>query len=463
MFTSSNHQQRRRVSAGRPGRPGRGLSRRLRVEAMEGRLMLAGTTIDLAPLSLEAAEIHLSAVRSNLDQHQTLFAATLTEGGFVTNQFTVFTPSALDSDSGAVAADDRGAGYVISLQSPVIQGFDSPTTGATRGALANLYEAGLDRSWTLFDITGVLNDGTTPQVMGMPLSPVTNSATLGQELKPLLNELVANRAPESEGGLIPIQPILGAPNGGSPSTGIIAKTLRPESPLEEAPPKLLAATSKVSTATMASTTSSTAVAEAGDPAIYAEWARAMVFETAGGEPERNNRVDAAEEEEFGPLSTGPVQPPADQPLPSQRAIWATGARGSGDAATEWNGEPSSIVSWDDPSDRSPIGGGVLAASWRAADEGAAEASNAAVASRASTGAIGPAGSSAGLDLARAAVFDEIGGGEVPLARSFAHDLARGSLGATPLLMVLALERIATGNSRREKQAASTASPKLARP
>jgi hypothetical protein len=104
-----------------------------------------------------------------------------------------------------------------------------------RGTVATFNHADSSSNWTLFDVTGVLNDGTSLQVIAVPSSPV--SSTAAADLKPILSEFAASRSQPSEGGLIPIQPILGVPSGRSLGIGTVAKVRHPETPPGETPPR----------------------------------------------------------------------------------------------------------------------------------------------------------------------------------------------------------------------------------
>jgi hypothetical protein len=198
--------------------------------------------------------------------------------------------------------------------------------------------------------------------------------------------------------------------------------------------------------------------EAGDPslrlaaglpaeggAVSGELARAMAFELAGGEPAEAQRAVRVDRQEATSTPEG-SRPTSSEPLSSAREEASDVNRVDSSAIPS----PDEMVAGDTASTPGPVG------------EFASRLPR--VVGHAMGPFVGPKlvvanvpmamapTTAAPLDRAREEAFEEFATEEVAAGSSLGLEFSlRGALNATPLLMVLALERIAASKSRRIKR------------
>jgi hypothetical protein len=428
------HRRRQRYRA-RSSRAFGSASRRLRLEGMEGRLMLSTTgDVDFMPLDLSVAQFSLDSMgtppgaiytTSDAAEYQGGFIAPPSSSGFISTDSTVVPLLPIpreaepDVDPQFPTIPTRSDTDVLVPLTPADPVLDIPE-------YADLpLDSNLDTGAEVL-ISGPVGDGFELQPSVIPIGDVLPQA-------PILDSSVAQiRQVDSlaeEGGLIHIESMLSRMAlAVGPELSDIAADPPGENDSEEAEDSedliRLAATE---------------TSDGG--AISGELARAMSFEMAGGEP------DDTEPAARGAKSDGSQTTDGNPPPISRESVSAVGQR------TAQAIENVSADSARGPMAAAPISpavvtlGGMLAGLPPAAQPVFERNLGWTPVSTITPGGPVP-GAEAALDLAHMEAFEELAD-EAATRSSLELELSlRGALNATPLLMILALERIAASNSRR---------------
>jgi hypothetical protein len=389
---------------------------------MEGRLMLSTViaNIDFAPLNLSIIQFSLDSTGGKPGETSPVAMAVASEGGFINTQFLTLNREA------------TSASYT-----PVLSYPDPDLTESSVSQLSIRDQAELkglldgDTSYIASVNLGPAAAVDAPVIGGFELRPsvipVWDSSPERPSVDPTFVTVREGPVLSEEGGAIPIEPVLSdIAKLARPTLGQDVAGAAPSDDLEAAgsPPRLAA----------------TSPAEGG--AISGELARAMAFELAGGEPAESQRSARTDHQGAAPTPDG-SSPRAREPLSSAH----------GAASNVLTIHSRAIPSADDMEGRQPalIPGtvGEFASGMQ----------------RAVGHAIGPfvgpklmvanvpmamaPTTAAPLDRAREEAFEEFDIQELAAGPSLGLESSlRGALNATPLLMILALERIAASNSRR---------------
>jgi hypothetical protein len=395
------------------------------MESMEGRLMLATIVSDFLTVGLTPAEIGMDTVQPAFTASPLPFTPLSREGGFIIPPFSPGTNS-IDYDIAdhALTPEENPANSLI--QRPTEANINS--TNSTKGTNTSDITLSTESSDGAGSLHSFGNFEIEPAVM---TSLDTFRSTSG-----FIGPVVA----------VSYRAELGRDEGGPISIAAVLTSIRPLEYLEsqELGPSQLAVE--------ASGESSAAprLADGGgstDRQIYSELARAMVFEIAGGEPANvsgpprpdhlhfnDQPRDQANPGFYRPVSYHDESvPPPDagkervgRSIPTRPATFVRQAGGN-----------HSIVSAPQQARRVEELVGELLPPMPLSGRKSV-----------GTGAL-PSSSSTELPSAHAQAFENLGEEAEAAADSPAIALSwRSALNATPLLMVLALERIAASNSRR---------------
>ena len=416
MFIPKRFKRQRRTAGTGSRRASSGLRRQLRVEAMESRLMLSNNapgdeppTWQEIPVSgnvVELVQVAAPIFKLNVQQ----------EGGFINNGY-----SPIDYD--VLTAD-----FQMSSQ------FSSLSTGQEVGNLLmqdrsafTVNAAGGMGGWAIINSQSFTEDASRYLIYrGVDGDISLNDA-------PLANGILHDSATfaEHEGGVIPVEPLLKLIGPGIVPTSV-AKT------------NIKSLTGSEAGGSLATFAGKSSLHE-----ISGEWARAAVFEIAGGEPvsgglsenelsgksqatlddsatarDRESLTSTDESDVTGRLAShdAPADRNTEQPIPGDATAAAAKNRGS-------NAMPTEVAV--DGSMRPSTVANILSNRVFGASEVA----------KASSRADGDPQSDAA-----AAAFDQIGASEVALSSPFSLDSTlRRSIGLMPLLLMLALERVAPRN------------------
>lgn len=389
--TRQSRRQKPQVCVGR-------MSRRLRAELMESRMMLSATAPNVE-VSWPPFQDELISVQLTFNATQVVLTAPDMEGGFVSN--------------GAISLN-ASTQFEYVDQAPTIEGLlDYDST---------IYEVdynGAVDGVELFD-----SGGLAPRVI-----EVTNyQMGPSPAIQPDHDQLTV--VPR-EGGWISIRPLLnpGVANG-EVNDGESVVTATP-------------AKSRIPFAREVADSSDD---ERSLSQISGEWARAAVFEIAGGEPVAETLTMSVPQSKSDSASNG--DPDAQTPETST----------FGNASREANGSDASknVTSTDSVGDvplAAAVGSG---APMPQAQLGVPVYDRALRASSIAHSLAAPA------DEVLAAAFDEIGEGELAVGSPSSDYLRLNSwLSGTPLLLMFALERVTARRSRARQSGAAT--PKLRQP
>ena len=396
--------------------------RRLSVEVMEGRLMLSTNGPDFGSVDLLSTQFGLDAYQFNTAAIHAAPVGTPAEGGFVSTD-----PALLDQSFNPFNV----ASPAVLVNSPKHYDIFIPGASATDGT--NIMPGGM----TNFDAVRF----DTPGIPRLVMAPADSDGGLIPRVESTLAHNWRNAIKENEGGAIPIQSILAVVGpGGSSGERIVSKS--GGEPAE-----------RLRTVTMSS--------EGG--VISGEWARPTMLEMAGGEPVSIARPAPAPPDFTSTLDRDPR---GDQPLssggvpsaPANAFAHRQGLAPSGGAAASTSIEETPTLT--------------LRGSVRSVSQGATSFDDGLhslqLQSRVSSSDVFPLGphqepslrpAIAGPEAsAYAEAFAQLGTRDETVMQSLAgHTPWRESLKVTPLLMILALERIAASNSRRAKQESSAGS------
>jgi hypothetical protein len=392
---------------------------------MEGRLMLSTViaNIDFAPLNLTIVQFDLESAAPTPSAVSHIAMASASEGGFIVPLTSTF-PRAISFDGDApILSFPDSAGYSVS---PPSTPSDVTLSGQTNNE-ETLYYANANVQ------PGPVAAADAPGVGGFDLQP---SVIPVWESRPNRSSVDSNLASawqgpvlSEEGGPIQIESMLSSIASLSrPGLGQEIASSAPvgDSAADDASPRLAASSP----------------AEGGT--VSGELARAMAFELAGGEPaegqrgaQTGRREAAPTPEASRPTSREPLSsaPEADRdaiPIDSVAMASPDGMEGRDTVLIPGpEGQFASIQRRNGGHTIGPfVGPRLLLANVPVA--------------------LAPP-KAAPLDRAREEAFEglateEVAGGSLGLEFSL-----RGALNATPLLMVLALERIAASKSRRLKR------------
>jgi hypothetical protein len=403
-------------------------ARRLGFEAMEGRLMLSGDALEFVSWDAYSSEFRLAIYSLSVAPVQ-MAPVDYADGGFIQPGTMLFGPSSQGTYDSLTNRANFGA---VESGPPITVGFNlSGSSDVT------------------FDFSGVHLD--TPSI------PVLVFPGTDSDLGTTFVDQPANSGPQTtevtadEGGAIPINSIL----------AFVGQTDSWKSGDRLAS----AATPQMDRSNwgMPSVVRTTQARE-----IAGEWARPAMLEMAGGEPasngqpaegqyQRSSMFDDEGNMRVGrPLSSGSA---TDTPANDSRAARDFNAsRRSADAVPPEEAAPANRHL----SSTSQQSASLIFASQVADAHSLIQANT----SQRSESAIMETGAAPDVsrlnESALAKVYDELGTNDAVGAQAvFNHDAWRDSWKATPLLMILALERIAASNSRRAKKREESASAHVA--
>jgi hypothetical protein len=249
MFQSIANRFQRQSSSGLRRQNGCGMSRKLGMEVMEGRLMLSTTTAQMSPSEIRPAQFSLPAGQFPSVISLAPVGTQPVDGGFIT---TNVSNAGWQLDGVLVASGD-------------VSGSFSLTDLITRGHFYSTNANGMGP-------VDFQSGGLQPLVIHV--------SSNGSDDSPIRGAIIAspdNRHASNEGGSIPIHSLASSlrKEENSSWAQLAATNLAPEQPFDSHHP-------------------ARSLAAASEKAIAGEWARAMVFEIAGDEP-RAAGVPAANE------------------------------------------------------------------------------------------------------------------------------------------------------------------------
>jgi hypothetical protein len=362
--------------------------RKLGVELMEGRMMLSASGFDVPSPGLNVTQTIFAPAEISSTRSYTVQVTQPTDGGYVNSD-----SLPVRANWGGQAAND----VAYTLSGAGVSGKDINVRPA-------------------FQADSSLFSGSGPQVAvivpwGDGALPVTNN------IQPVVVAPNPSAPTVSEGGSIPIHAIFA--------------DFRKDSHLASGVKAISSTVAETSVDTLASARRE----PAADNAIAGEWARAMVFEIAGGEPTASDSHTSDESlQHSGPLSSVKTSQQSEK-LAGRHAVGlpnegsTAGEQGQSQAAQS-NGHNAKVVT-------------------RIMDAGKLAAGSSAPVSVDQFSADNPLDAESPDAKALAAAFDQLGERRAAVIESTADGKSWVRLiGPSPLLMVLALERIAALNSRR---------------
>jgi hypothetical protein len=392
-------------------------SRALRAEALEGRMMLSTASPMLSP-GWAALQ-----VGGELDdqtwlpaQQRSIATITPIEGGYVFGGY-----FATDSGSGTWRANDH-----LNLNITIDGILTQNSTVSLSGTL---------HDWSSYDASGTggfVLRVFTPLLITRPVQSISEPQPSGN---------TAEVVP-SEGGLISINPFPGPSNP-------INEMGRTDSALARSPGQMPPnghSAPKGAASTFGS--------------ISGEWARAAVFEIAGGEPVDRLRIDDSQSEAVVVTDSFPADGSDEEAVATEGSRREARRLGK-ETTVEANEKPVS-TSANETASNPPLAG-LSVSMAREGNEIGVQLPTAVL----SNGVAPSAGSimkpvDAPSELAVEAAFEQIGEGEsaIPMSPNERVRLDNWLSGA-PLLLMLALERVTARNSRRRLASANTVN--LSRP
>ena len=408
-------------------------ARRLGVELMEGRMMLSASGFEASLPGLDMSQVTFRSAQISLAGAHVAFFTQPTDGGYVNSDAFILSGDTIGGHGTSVAGTislDYGVarqdlygvmGQDVNVFSP--QPFTNGA-GYTVSLGQAVYGDQIGNPQWLTDNLLLSGPGLQPQVIPAwsdTVAPATNN------IQPIVVGPNPTLPSVSEGGSIPIHAIFAD----------FRKDAHLASGVKTAPsPSAETSVDSLSSARRASTT---------DNAIAGEWARAMVFEIAGGEPTSSDSHSPSDKGETlqhsEPFSS--VETPQNAMLADRHAAMSSNegppvGKPVQPQATQLSGQTAAAMAQ-------------LAAGMLAAD------------SSATLGVPQLFAESRDVTALAAAVdFDALGEENAAAIISVADGKSwLRSIGTSPLLMVLALERIAALNSRRatrESRIAATKKP-----
>jgi hypothetical protein len=378
-------------------------ARRLGVEQMERRLMLSSTTIGLAPVQLRFAGVSVASYELNAAAGQSEATPTTTDGGYI-----LFNDSSWGKHTNISGAGQSTPETSISYDDVTYNG-QLLSTGVTK--------------WEPATVPMLDSNGLQPTII-----PTSNEGVgLTPAITPIIAGPPASTPNNIEGGPIPIQTLL--------------TDFRKE---DSVAPAVKALSASKYSAQFASSSGS---------AVTGELARATVFEIAGGEPGQSGR--SSDDNEHLIQKTDDASSQTDQPL-SDNGFDRRGdhlkAQDVQVAPTNANipnvvGPGATDIRTD-----SPTAAAIL-------DRSAMSEPNRKASGKTMPGNSAVADSSGNSDTtAVESAFDQFGRDKVGILDSNKNSrFWSRSITVSPLLMVLALERIAAIHSRHAARATQSRS------
>ncbi len=406
MFRSRNTRKSGRSALRRP----------LGVELMEGRLMLSTTTFDLPQRELDVPHFAFSQGKASLTGVEINVVAQAGEGGFIT---------ATLSDGTILSANLANVRGTVSGTVSRLDSADVSQLFFNSSAFnSNAFNSNGIRDW-LNDSSQFADSGLQPA----KINPTTEDSDLSTNMSPVVVGPPGNSGRPSEGGSIPIHTILADLQRGS-GLAVNSKSAT------------ALATEKVLSATAAERRISVS-----EDAMAGEWARGTMFEIAGGEPDASDASSLRRRDKHPGDSLDDAQPLSSADLQSWDKIsarentadkTANGPRLNESSQLEAAIETAHVAAVTLPATMLPFmaDGGLSLAYTILETVGRPSTDNLASQESKET-------------TAATAVFDQLGeGNSAVIESSIDGKTWLRSIGASPLLMVLALERIAALNSRR---------------
>jgi len=409
MFNLFRNHRRKRADGRHQAPVASGLSRRLALESMEGRLMLSAASLDFTSLSSHISQLNLQ------NDNQVVHVSTQVEDGYITFDFSL---------SGR-ASDSNSPQSGISLYNDAVQDLVNHNA---------LLQSDTNITWNLFDSADAMSNGIRPVVIVVADGDGSFQNFIGP---PLLGNSESSTHWE-EGGAIPIESILTQVPALGAEPGKVSTTL-------------ISAKSAAASHNIGRLTPSSAMPDV----VTGEWARAVAFETAGGEKgaERSATQTGRNNSNSTPIESirvgsGPLSnsaPNAAATAHGKKAFVAAqelSADGSSGVTNAVLHGPNSL-----PRDQGmldilssfPVVTQIAHLEMADASSEANSASDAAI-----------------LDFSYAEAFQQLGEQEETANYSLVADYTRRFVGAMPLLTILALERITARNSRRVNKESSAA-------
>jgi hypothetical protein len=396
---------------------------------MEGRMMLSASGLDVAPPALDMSLFTIAPRNISFAAANVTLTTQSSDGGYT------FSDGMYTNSDGVFTSYPSIGG----VASPVLTAV-SDRHGTSVAGIQQLYGvAGQDINllppWQF--TTSYDSDGLQPAV----IVSQANGSGLAPDLKPIVIGPSPTAPGSPEGGSIPIHAIFADFRKDS---NLVSGGKSISSPATESTLESLASMRRASTS---------------DNAITGEWARAMVFEIAGGEPTASDSHLLGEQ----PATTSSTDDKLEHSEPvssietlqqnEQLASRQSVGRPTNEALVNEQGQLQADQSYGQitaVSTKSPRGGHRTAGS--------------ATPAQISQFAADWSAESATPDLtatAAATVFDQLGEGNAAVIESTLDGKSwLRSIGASPLLMVLALERIAALNSRRARESRIAAAKPL---
>jgi hypothetical protein len=377
--------------------------RRLRLEAMEGRLMLNGDAPEFTTLDLFTSEFGLAVYHLNAAPQQT-FGLGAVEGGFIVPSSALFD----------VSPDSAGPASPISVNVNVL----TPRTTGTAVTGSDLVHFRDDHFYT-------------PAIPPLVIPTIDTDDVAAPAVEQTYAGPASAAASGNQGGAIPIQPILATMGHGRG--------------LEDRSEQLVFKAHNRRSDSSALTRTASRPIPGGE--IAGEWARPSMLETAGGEPATIVRP-AALPPELSPSLEQDRVPAAANPLSSRAA-----------QAAPRNQHAAQLA--ESPSHQVGVVAG--ATNYAIANSGRLRVpvlhphAEPSIAPLTSPAASHVSSSDLAPSSAYDEVFEQLGTSDTEVAKSLVDgDSWRHTWKATPLLMILAIERLAASNSRRAKQQPLTA-------
>jgi hypothetical protein len=396
----TNRRQNRSVSSFHNRRGG--AARRLVIETMEDRLMLSATTFENASLATTTTRYSLSFGQFNVTSGQLVSVVAPSEGGYVsyTNTF---------STGGVSQSADFGVTRGTVLTSD---------TTAPRPTYGSSFES----------------DGLQPIVL------TGGGSTFEPNIQPIIAGPPGSTPGQNEGGAIPIHSLI--------------TDLRRDASLASAAKSTVSITHSVRVQASSTTT------------ISGEWARAMVFEIAGGEPGESGKPMV---KNAGTLQTSEPNMQLDDSLSSLDSLRRQNNLIAGNDSALPPNAPSQNIETEQPqTGQSAAPGDALIDRTAASNlmyglNGYGEIADKLLLPANRDDAASTEGDTTdSASLGSDAAFEQMGDDAhvANIESSTKSDTWVRSISAAPLLMILALERIAAVNSRRAtREAAAKAWPK----
>jgi hypothetical protein len=391
---------------------------------MEGRMMLSASGLDVAPPTLDITQYTVTPIELRFAAEHVSLTTQPIDGGYI-NSNAVFTLSdGMYANSEGVFTSYPRIGEVSSVLTAVSDYHGTSVAGIQQFYGVAGRDVNLLPPWQLN--TEYDSDGLQPAV----IVSQTNGSGLAPDLKPIVIGPNPSVPGGSEGGSIPIHAIFADFRKDSQlASGVKAVA----TPAVELSIESLASARQLSTP---------------DNALSGEWARAMVFEIAGGEPTAGDlhSLDGQRGKTSDNDDTLQHAEPLSSVEASQQNLKLASVRHAASSQAEGAGAGGMTQAQTEQQSRQ-----LATVVMQLLDSGrlAAGFSVPASASQFSAGNLPGTENPDPAALASAAVFDQLGKENAAMIESSVEGKSwLRSIGVSPLLMVLALERIAALNSRR---------------